>query len=293
MDRGAYSMSRIILNNNAKVVKSFNNNILLVKENGKEKILFQKGIGFGRRPGDLIEKGIVVEKVFIIEDEDNQRNFNEILDRVDSKLIVLVEELIAEITDELGEELNENIHVGLTDHLFYAIRRLEDNEEIQNPFLVEIETLYGREFSMACRLANRIKEELGVEIPEGEKGFIALHIHSARNNGKLSNTIKYSFLSNSIIEHVEKRLEIKIDRKSLDYARFLTHIRFAIERIITNSPTKNDLIDVIKVKYRLSYKIARETKDIICKALDINSVSEDEVAYLAMYIERFRIAIVK
>lgn len=286
-------MGRIILNNNAKVVKSFNNNILLVKENGKEKILFQKGIGFGRRPGDLIEKGIVVEKVFIIEDEDNQRNFNEILDRVDSKLIVLVEELIAEITDELGEELNENIHVGLTDHLFYAIRRLEDNEEIQNPFLVEIETLYGREFSMACRLANRIKEELGVEIPEGEKGFIALHIHSARNNGKLSNTIKYSFLSNSIIEHVEKRLEIKIDRKSLDYARFLTHIRFAIERIITNSPTKNDLIDVIKVKYRLSYKIARETKDIICKALDINSVSEDEVAYLAMYIERFRVAIVK
>ncbi|WP_294189798.1 PRD domain-containing protein [uncultured Clostridium sp.] len=286
-------MSRIILNNNAKVVKSFNNNILLVKENGKEKILFQKGIGFGRRPGDLIEKGIVVEKVFIIEDEDNQRNFNEILDRVDSKLIVLVEELIAEITDELGEELNENIHVGLTDHLFYAIRRLEDNEEIQNPFLVEIETLYGREFSMACRLANRIKEELGVEIPEGEKGFIALHIHSARNNGKLSNTIKYSFLSNSIIEHVEKRLEIKIDRKSLDYARFLTHIRFAIERIITNSPTKNDLIDVIKVKYRLSYKIARETKDIICKALDINSVSEDEVAYLAMYIERFRVSIVK
>ena len=153
-------MSRIILNNNAKVVKSFNNNILLVKENGKEKILFQKGIGFGRRPGDLIEKGIVVEKVFIIEDEDNQRNFNEILDRVDSKLIVLVEELIAEITDELGEELNENIHVGLTDHLFYAIRRLEDNEEIQNPFLVEIETLYGREFSMACRLANRIKEDI-------------------------------------------------------------------------------------------------------------------------------------
>lgn len=284
-------MGRIILNNDADVVKSFNNNILLVKDSGKEKILFQKGIGFGKRPGDLIEKGTVVEKVFIIEDEDNQRNFNEILERVDSSLIVLVEELIAEITDELGEELNENIHVGLIDHLFYAIRRLKDNEEIQNPFLVEIETLYGREFSMACRLANRIKEVLGVEMPEGEKGFIALHIHSARNNGKLSNTIKYSFLSNSIIEHVEDRLKIKIDRKSLDYARFLTHIRFAIERIITNSPIKNDLMDVIRVKYRLSYKIANETRAIICKVLDINSVSEDEVAYLAMHIERFRVAI--
>ena len=212
--------------------------------------------------------------------------------RVDTKLIALVEEVIAEITDELGEVLNENIHIGLVDHLFYAIKRLEDNEEIQNPFLVEIETLYGREFSMTSRLASRIKEELGVDIPEGEKGFIALHIHSARNNGKLSNTIKYSFLSNSIIEHVEDRLNIEIDRKSLDYARFLTHIRFAIERIITGTPIKNDLIDVIKEKYQLSYKIAEETKLIICKVLTIDNVPEDEVAYLAMHIERFRVSIV-
>lgn len=284
-------MDKIILNNNAKVVKSFNNNILLVKESGKERILFQKGIGFGKKPGDIIEKGTIVEKVFIIEDKENQRNFDEILNRVDTKLIALVEEVIAEITDELGEELNENIHVGLIDHLFYAIRRLEDKEEIQNPFLVEIETLYGREFSMASRLANRIREELNVDVPDGEKGFIALHIHSARNNGKLSNTIKYSFLSNSIIEHVEDRLKIQIDRKSLDYARFLTHIRFAIERIITNKPIKNDLVDIIKIKYKISYKIAEESRNIICKVLDINKISEDEIAYLAMHIERFRVSI--
>ncbi|GAA0086886.1 PRD domain-containing protein [Clostridium sp. CTA-7] len=286
-------MKEIILNNNATVVKSFNNNILLVREKGKEKILFQKGIGFSKKTGDIIQKGTTVEKVFIIEDEDNQRNFDEILTRVDTKLIALVEEMIAEITDELGEELNENIHIGLIDHLFYAIKRLEDNEEIQNPFLVEIETLYSREFEMASELANRISEELKLDIPEGEKGFITLHIHSARNNGKLSNTIKYSFLSNSIVQHVEDRLNIKINKRSLDYARFLTHIRFAIERIITNSPIKNDLIDAIREKYPLSYKIAEETRKIICRVLDISSVSEDEVAYLAMHIERFRASIIK
>lgn len=287
------TVNKIMVNNNAKVVKSFNNNILLVKESGEERILFQKGIGFGKKPGDIIEKGTIVEKVFVIEDKENQRNFDEILNRVDTKLIALVEEVIAEITDELGEDLNENIHVGLIDHLFYAIRRLEDKEEIQNPFLVEIETLYGREFSMASRLANRIREELNVDVPEGEKGFIALHIHSARNNGKLSNTIKYSFLSNSIIEHVEDRLKIEIDRKSLDYARFLTHIRFAIERITTNKPIKNDLVDIIKAKYKVSYKIAEESRNIICKVLDINNISEDEIAYLAMHIERFRVSISK
>lgn len=286
-------MKEIILNRNTTVVKSFNNNILLVREKGKEKILFQKGIGFGKKAGDIIKKGTLVEKVFIIEDKENQRNFKEILNRVDTKLIALVEEVIAEITDELGEDLNENIHVGLVDHLFYAIKRIEDNEEIQNPFLVEIETLYNKEFEMASRLANRISEELKLDIPEGEKGFIALHIHSARNNGKLSNTIKYSFLSNSIIEHVEDRLNIEIDRRSLDYARFLTHIRFAIERIITDTPIKNDLIDIIKEKYGVSYEIAEETKKIICRTLEISTISEDEVAYLAMHIERFRVSIIK
>lgn len=286
-------MRDIVLNKDSKVVKSFNNNIVLVKDDEKEKILFQRGIGFGKRPGDIIKKGTVIEKIFIIEDEDNQRNFNEIVNRVDSDLIVIVEEVIAEIVDELGEELSENIHVGLVDHLYYAIKRLKNNEEIQNPFLVEIQTLYPQEFQLSQKISDRIKEELQIEIPEGEKGFITLHIHSARNNGKLSTTIKSSYLSNAIVQHVERRLKVKINKKSLDYARFLTHIRFTIERIMTNSPIKNDLIDVIKKRYRISYKIAEEVGKIICKILEIDNISEDEIAYLAMHIERFKVSLSK
>lgn len=65
-------MREIMLSNDSKVIKSFNNNILLIRENGIEKILFQKGIGFGKRPGELVEKGTKVEKVFVIENQDNQ-----------------------------------------------------------------------------------------------------------------------------------------------------------------------------------------------------------------------------
>lgn len=286
-------MSNVILNNNVIVVKSFNNNILLVIDSKKEKILFQKGIGFSKKQGDIIPKGTLVEKVFIIEDEENRKSFNEILEKVDNKLISIVEEMLVEITNDLGEELNENIHIGLIDHLFYAIKRLRNKEEIENPFLIEIETLYPEEFEMANRLSNKIQNELDIEIPDGEKGFIALHIHSARNNGKLSNTIKYSFLSNSIVELVEDRLNIEINKKSLDYARFLTHIRFAIERIVNNEKTINDLKGVIKRKYKISYKIAKECSEIICNTLEIKKVYDDEIAYLAMHIERFRISLEK
>ncbi len=91
-----------------------------------------------------------------------------------------------------------------------------------------------------------LEDRLNLVIPDEEAGFITLHIHSARNEGKLSNTIKYAFLSNTIIEFLEDELSIEIDKSSLDYARFLTHIRFAIERILNNTPIKNELLTAIK-----------------------------------------------
>lgn len=283
----------ISLEEDYKIIKAFNNNIVLVQSEGKEKILLKKGLGFGKRPGDEVIKGTVIEKIFTIQDQDNLRNFKELVNNIDVEFIGFCEELIYFISRELNQELSENIHIGLIDHLAFAIKRLRNNEEIQNPFLVEIETLYNREFSLAQTVARKIEKHMGVYIPDGEVGFIALHIHSARNNGKLSNTIKYSFISNTIVEHVENLLNIEIDRKSLDYARFLTHLRFAIERVITNSPITNDFTEIIKNSYRKSYKIAKSAAKILEENLEEVSIVEDEIAYLAMHIERFRVSLSK
>ena len=280
----------VTLSKDAVLTRSFNNNIALVRTEGKEKILFSKGIGFGKKFGDIITAGTEIEKVFTIENEDNVRNLTKIINTVDEGFFVVCEEAIFEISKRIKGELNENIHVALIDHLSFAIKRLENDEEIQNPFLVEIETLYPKEYELAELVAKKVGKKVGIKLPDGEIGFIALHIHSAINNGKLSNTIKYSYISSTIIEHVEDRLNIEIDRKSLDYARFLTHIRFAIERVMTNVPICNDLIGIIKVKYKISYAIAEEVAVILKKQLSVG-ISEDEIAYLAMHIERFRISI--
>ncbi|MBU3106050.1 PRD domain-containing protein [Clostridium gasigenes] len=282
----------IILKNKVVVVKVFNNNIILVRDKGIEKVLFAKGLGFGKKFGETLNPGLMVEKLFKIENEDNQRNMNEVISRVDPEFFALCQEAIVDISEELGEKLNESIHIGLVDHLSFAIKRIESNEEIENPFLVEIQTLYKKEFNLAVKLAKKIGDAINVKIPNGEAGFIALHIHSARNNGNLSNTIKYSSLSNTIVRHVEKRLDIEIDRESLDYARFLIHIRFAVERILLDNHIKNDLMGVIKKRYKVSYKIAEEASIILEKGLD-KKVTKDEIAYLAMHIERFKSSIEK
>ena len=191
------------------------------------------------------------------------------------------------ISDELNEPLNEKIHVSLTDHISYTIKRLMENNSIENPFLVETETLYKKEFSIAKKAVKMLEDRLNLVIPDEEAGFITLHIHSARNEGKLSNTIKYAFLSNTIIEFLEDELNIEIDKSSLDYARFLTHIRFAIERILNNTPIKNELLTAIKSQYKISYKLAKKVSKIIEEELSVN-VSKEEIAYIAIHIEKFR-----
>jgi transcriptional antiterminator len=272
------------------VIKAFNNNIVLTQSNGTEKLLFAKGIGFSKKMNDIIPMGTKVDKIFVIEDKKNIRSFEEILNNNDDEFLALCEEVIYSIAKDLNEDLSENIHIGLISHLSFALKRLKHKEQIENPFLVEIETLYSLEFKLAKKAARKVKKETGIEIPDGEIGFIALHIHSARNNGKLSNTIKYSFLCNSIVEYVEDNLNIEIDKKSLDYARFLTHIRFAIERIMTNKQNKNDFIDIIKESYAKSYEISIAIAKMIENELDIK-VDDDEMAYLAMHIERFRVSL--
>lgn len=280
----------MILNNDEIVTKIFNNNIILVNSEDKEKILFAKGIGFGKKPGYVIPKGIKVDKIFTIADSDNIENLNTMIEKVDNDFFVVCEEAIYEISEKTNQELNESIHIGLIDHLYFAIKRLKNNEEIENPFLVEIETLYSKEYMLADMVAKKVGAYCNVDIPDGEIAFIALHIHSAINNGKISNTLKNSYLGSTIVEHVEDRLNIEIDRKSLDYARFLTHIKFAIQRIMENININNELTKIIKSSYKESFSIAEEVAEIIENELGIK-VMEDEVTFLTIHIERFRMSI--
>lgn len=279
----------LILNEDETVIKVFNNNIVLVNSLGIEKILFAKGIGFGKKAGSVIPKGTEINKVFSIEDEDNIANLNDMIKKVDDGFFAECEEAIYEISKEFETELDERIHIGLIDHLFVSVERLKNGDEIKNPFLIETKTLYPKEFSLAEMVANKIEYYSKVKIPKGEIGFIALHIHSAINDGEISNTIKNTYLNSQIIEHVEKRLGINIDKGSLDYARFSTHIKFAIQRIIEDRTESNELVKMIKLAYEESYTIAQEVAEIIARDLKKN-VTNEEIAFLTIHIERFRIS---
>ena len=270
-----------------KVIKVFNNNVLLAKQLTTEKILIKKGLGFGKKPGERIPQDTRFDQIFVIENREAQHKFNQLLAEVEESMFGVCEEVLWMIGNEVGEPISEEFHIGLIDHIAFTLYRIQRNDKIENPFIVEIETLYAREYEIAQKAVAILAKNLKVEIPESEIGLIALHIHSLRNNGKLSNTIKYAYICNSALELIEDELQIEVDRKSIDYARFVCHIRFAVERIIKGIPIKNELLASIRKTYKNSYQLAQQVAAMIEKEI-YQKVPEAEIGFITMHVERIK-----
>lgn len=272
------------------VIKPFNNNVVLAKHQGTEKILIKKGIGFSAKPGDRIPADTDFERVFVIENPETSQRFKQIVAENDARLVGVCEEILHMISSATGEPLDEELHVRLTDHIAFTVFRLQNNDQIENPFMIEIETLYPQELALAKEAIKMLEKALNLQIPEDEAGFIALHIHSLKTRDKLSNSVKYAYICNSALEIIEDELGIAVDRKSLDYARFASHIRYAVERIIKGNPIKNELLPAIKKTYKDSYRLAQLVGKMMEEEL-YAEVPQEELGYLTLHIERLKNAL--
>ena len=271
------------------VNKVLNNNVILAFDKIKkdEVVLVEKGIGFGKKKGQVIDLSKTgIKKIFLSFDESAKREYYELVNKLDGEVIGVSEEIIA-IAEEKFGSLNAHIHIALTDHISFCIERLKSGFEIGNPFIYEIKALYADEFRIGEKAAALIKDRLGVEIPESEIGFIALHIHAARQNKKVGETIKDTKLLMDLVNIIEKELSVNIHDTGLTYSRLINHLRASISRMEERKYIKNPLLDTIKEQFNESYKIALKLGEYIEKTKKIY-VSDDELGYLALHIERIK-----
>ncbi|ADH60282.1 transcriptional antiterminator, BglG [Thermoanaerobacter mathranii subsp. mathranii str. A3] len=268
-----------------QVVKVLNNNVCMAKDDKSvECVVIGKGIGFGKRPGDIIEED-KLEKIFYVQEDVNKIKFSELMEEIRGDVIGIAEEIIAMAEKIKGKKLNEHIHIALADHIAFAIERINMGIDIKNPFNMEIKALYKDDYNIALKALELIKQRLNISLPEDEAGFIALHLHAAVENAGLSNTLKNTRLISQLVSIIENQLGKHIDRDSIDYLRLVTHLRFAIDRLEKNTPIANELLASIKKKFKGAYKIAMQVSKVIENTLG-KEVPEEEIGYIAIHIQR-------
>lgn len=269
------------------VKKVLNNNVIIAEHpDYDEVVLLGKGIGFGKKTGEEVA-GDRAEKFFVLKDSDEQTQYMNLLEYVDENFIGLMNEFIDKLEMKFGAKLNEHIHVGLTDHLYFAVKRIQQGHGIKNPFLHETELAYPKEYAAATELAEWLNDKLKIRIPEGEIGFITLHIHSALTNRNLSEINMHTQLVSELVQIIEEYLDVSISRQDMNYLRLVRHLHHAIERIQTETYVENqdNLKEVLQKEYPLCYTLSWKLMKIMQQRLH-RPVPDAEAVYLTLHLQR-------
>ncbi|ADO58004.1 PtsGHI operon antiterminator [Paenibacillus jamilae] len=270
-----------------KVAKALNNNVIIgMHPEHDEVVVIGKGIGFNRKPGDLMPLDSV-EKLFILKSHEEQEQYKRLLPELDEKLIEVIGEVLHLVQLQAKKPLNEHILIALTDHIAFSINRHKQGITIHNPFLYETREIYPQEYKMAEQAVALIKDKMDVDLGEDEIGFVALHIYSAMTNQHISEVRKDSRLIADMVQVVETTLDYRIPLQSLDYSRLLTHLRFAIERVRRG--------EIVQEIYRLDKLLNEEYPEMYMLAWKLTKIMEKrlrkpvypaEVSYLTMHLQR-------
>ncbi len=269
------------------VKKVLNNNVLIAEHpEYAEVVLIGKGLGFGKTPGEFVA-GETAEKFFVLKEAKEQEQYKQLLDYVDEGFIGLMNDIVELVEARFKVRLHEHIHIALTDHLFYAIKRVKQGLDIKNPFLPETELAYPKEFTVAAEIIDYISDQLKITIPDGEIGFVALHIHSALTRRSLQEVNRHTQLISDLVQIIEDSLELTIDRKDVNYLRLVRHLHHVIERINNEQYMDNQdsLKKVLQAEYPVCYNLSWKLIKIMQQALK-KAVPDAEAVYLTLHLQR-------
>ncbi|HJD05206.1 MAG TPA: PRD domain-containing protein [Candidatus Mediterraneibacter caccogallinarum] len=274
------------------VEKVINNNIVSAyDETGREVVVMGRGIGFGVRAGAVIDNS-KIEKVFRIKSQGVAEQFKELLANMPLEHAQISNDIISYAKSTLKLKLNQSIYVTLTDHINFAIERYQKGINLENALLWEIKRFYPQEYGLGRYAIDLIRERLHVSLPEDEAGFIALHFVNAEYGTDIRDALHFPNQMKDILDIVTRELGIRLDEGSLHYERFITHVKFLLQRVYRKEllpDEESELAEMMKKKYPKEYACSEKIADYIEEAAGCR-LSAEEIMYLSIHIRRIAMA---
>lgn len=270
-----------------RVVKVLNNNgVLAIKmENQTEVIMLGKGIGFGRKVNERFSDAKDAKIYELIRETERGNSFS-LIQKIDPIYLEIVGEIIQYAQKELGE-IDENILLPLADHIAFAVKRIENDGVIVNPMTQDIKALFSEEYSVAEHGKNLIWDKIHLVLDEDEIGYIALHIHSARDKEKLSEVMEQTQLIHSCISKIEQEMKIALDPSTTAYNRLLSHMKYMLLRMKKGEKIELDMNAYVEHQYPVTYSFSKNICEEMSQKTKL-SYTKEEIGYLAIHIERVR-----
>lgn len=269
------------------VKKSLNNSMLLVHYDQQEMILFGKGIGFGTKPGELIDIA-QVEKIFLPLADLKSRHFLSLTDTIPAAFFELTHDIITQIQQSYVEKLNAVLFFTLAEHLWFAVERCRKAEPFFNKLSWEVKRYYQKEYQLGQQAMQQVNARFAVTLPDDEAVNIAFHIINATGSSDRASAHQQVELVNRIAEIVRYKLNKNIDISSVNYNRFITHLRYFAERVIAGKVTANETDDFYQELLRHrpdAMNVAWAIRDYVQEKYQL-TLPKDELTWLSIHISR-------
>ncbi|MGF6424651.1 beta-glucoside operon transcriptional antiterminator [Lelliottia sp. 489] len=269
------------------IKKSLNNSMLLVDHDQREMILFGKGIGFGAKPGSHIDLA-QVEKVFLPLSDLKSRHFLSLTDTIPAAYFDVSHEILTLARSLCGEKLNSVLLFTLAEHLHFAVERSRNGQLILNKLSWEVKRYYPQEYRVGMQARDNVNERFDVELPEEEAVNIAFHLINASSQDDNSSAHQQVELVNRIAEIVRYKLSKAIDTESVNYRRFITHLRYFAERVLSGSVVVSETEDFYQELMRHrpdAMTVAWVIRDYVQEKYQL-TLPKDELTWLSIHISR-------
>lgn len=268
-----------------RITKILNHNSFMGIEskNDQECLIMGKGVAFGKKVGQTVSVTGDV-RVYSLKELTDRGEAKEIIKSVSPLCLELANEVLNQAEEEFGK-VDRSILFTMADHLDFAVRRIQNGEQISNPLTDDIRIMFYKEYKVAGCIRDLLKEKLGIRIDEHEIGYIALHVHAAIVDENVSQAMEIARTVRECICMVEEETGKSIDVMSLSYNRLMNHVRYMVARAIHGEKLKMSLNDYMSVKFPGPYMTAEKICRKMEKSLKL-PIPDIEIGYLAMHLER-------
>lgn len=272
-----------------RIHQTINNNIVVViDENGRERIVSGRGIGFRKHSGDTFDERMV-EKEFVLSPSGSNKQLLQLLSEIPAGVIDAAMIILDEAASDLNKTLNDGALISLCDHIFTAVERTKENILVKNVLLWEIKKFYPEEFRLGKRALKTIYDHTGVMLSEDEAGFITLHIVNAEMEATVGDMYGLTKIMQEVLNIIKYNCKITLDEESFHYCRFITHLKFFAQRLLTHTTYHGDdndeLLSVVKKQYPQAYQCVRRVGGFLASRYEYQ-LSEEEQLYLTIHVAR-------
>ncbi len=251
-----------------------------------EVIAVGAGIGFHAKRGQSIDDS-KVQKVYVC---GTNKRVMELLDQIAPEILE-VTEIISVYADEKYEiKIGNEVFFLLADHINYAVKRLKEGLELDNPFLLEIQQYFPNEYDVGLYARELILKMCGVKIPDEEIGYISMHMIASEYHQERRIVGKVFEVMDTAVSYIRNRYLGEFQEDSLAYNRLITHIKFFAQRYADNKESQ-ECDRLLDTTINELFKEESECIDGLSTVLEGKfgrPVTQSEKNYIALHLRNCR-----